>query len=392
MNNFPNNALAVLKCSLKKMRFNTLNHKRFCSKSMSSKINVTSDVSPPDVQYSEKKIIFKNKLLNGPNVKHFFTAENLKTDSSFDNEFHVLTPYLQDFTTDIRRKVYFDVYGCQMNVNDTEIVWAILKDNKFERTSNIVEADVILIVTCAIRDSAEDKIWGRLDYFKGLKRSRKKDRPSLKIGLLGCMAERLKEKVLEKNDVVDLVAGPDSYRSLPQLLALTQNNQKSVNVLLSLEETYADITPVRLNEDSISAFVSIMRGCDNMCTYCIVPFTRGRERSRPISSILKEIEILCDKGVKEIILLGQNVNSYRDTTIVTELDNVTSVARGFKTVYKSKKGGLRFANLLEKVANVNPEMRVRFTSPHPKDFPDEVIHVSRIIARSNIFQILYIDL
>nr|CAI5853971.1 unnamed protein product [Callosobruchus analis] len=232
-----------------------------------------------------------------------------------------------------------------MNVNDAEIVLSILKDNDFEPTKDLIEADVILILTCAIRDSAEEKIWGRLDFLKGIKRTRRKKL----TGLLGCMAERLKNKVLESTDMVDLVAGPDSYRDLPRLLALTDNNQKSVNVLLSLDETYADITP--LNENSVSAFVSIMRGCDNMCTYCIVPFTRGRERSRPVSSILKEVEQLAEKGVKEVTLLGQNVNSYR-------------------------RGGLRFADLLDRVARVNPEMRIRFTSPHPKDFPDEVVQVS----------------
>nr|CAI5853974.1 unnamed protein product [Callosobruchus analis] len=239
-----------------------------------------------------------------------------------------------------------------MNVNDAEIVLSILKDNDFEPTKDLIEADVILILTCAIRDSAEEKIWGRLDFLKGIKRTRRKKL----TGLLGCMAERLKNKVLESTDMVDLVAGPDSYRDLPRLLALTDNNQKSVNVLLSLDETYADITPVRLNENSVSAFVSIMRGCDNMCTYCIVPFTRGRERSRPVSSILKEVEQLAEKGVKEVTLLGQNVNSYR-------------------TVYKPKRGGLRFADLLDRVARVNPEMRIRFTSPHPKDFPDEVVQM-----------------
>nr|CAI5853972.1 unnamed protein product [Callosobruchus analis] len=237
-----------------------------------------------------------------------------------------------------------------MNVNDAEIVLSILKDNDFEPTKDLIEADVILILTCAIRDSAEEKIWGRLDFLKGIKRTRRKKL----TGLLGCMAERLKNKVLESTDMVDLVAGPDSYRDLPRLLALTDNNQKSVNVLLSLDETYADITPVRLNENSVSAFVSIMRGCDNMCTYCIVPFTRGRERSRPVSSILKEVEQLAEKGVKEVTLLGQNVNSYS---------------------YKPKRGGLRFADLLDRVARVNPEMRIRFTSPHPKDFPDEVVQM-----------------
>lgn len=323
---------------------------------------------------------FRHKLLKGPNLKDFFKNEHLTNQENLPEE--QVVPYLQDINRyTVKRKVYFDVYGCQMNVNDTEIIWAILKDNKFERTNDVIEADVILIVTCAIRDSAEEKIWGRLNYFKGIRRLRMKDRPSLKIGLLGCMAERLKEKVLEKDCTVDVVAGPDSYRDLPRLLALTENNQRSVNVLLSLDETYADITPVRLNEDSVSAFVSIMRGCDNMCTYCIVPFTRGRERSRPVSSILREVEQLSEQGVKEITLLGQNVNSYRDLSESSNLDNITSMAKGFKTVYKVKKGGLRFSHLLQKVAGVNPEMRIRFTSPHPKDFPDEVIQVNyRVIS------------
>ncbi|CAG9836866.1 unnamed protein product [Diabrotica balteata] len=313
---------------------------------------------------------FTKKLTKGPNFTYFLQNGKLK-QSTAPTLSEEIVPYVQNVPQQ-KRKVYFDIYGCQMNVNDVEIVWAILQNN-FERTLNIVDADVILIMTCAIRDSAEEKIWGRLRYYRGIKSTRKKDRPSLKVGILGCMAERLKEKVLEKESLVDLVAGPDSYRHLPRLLTLTDNNQKSVNVLLSLEETYADITPVRLNENSISAFVSIMRGCDNMCTYCIVPFTRGRERSRPISSIIREIEHLCNQGVKEVTLLGQNVNSYRDTSIDNKIDNVTSLATGFKTVYRPKTGGLRFADLLKEVAKVNPEMRIRFTSPHPKDFSDDVI-------------------
>ncbi|XP_074038251.1 CDK5RAP1-like protein [Leptinotarsa decemlineata] len=323
-----------------------------------------------NIKAVSNKSLFKNKLVNGPTLQTFLQNQD-RNEVNIPQSQDII-PYIHSISG-YKRKVFFDVYGCQMNVNDTEIVWAILKENKFERTTDITDADVILIVTCAIRDSAEERIWGRLDHLKGMKKNRSKDRPSLKIGILGCMAERLKEKVLEKNIMVDLVAGPDSYRDLPRLLELTYNNQKSINVLLSLDETYADITPVRLNEDSITAFVSIMRGCDNMCTYCIVPFTRGRERSRPVSSILHEVEELSKKGVKEVTLLGQNVNSYRDTSVDTKIDNVTSLASGFKTVYKSKKGGLRFADLLKKVASINPEMRIRFTSPHPKDFPDEVI-------------------
>lgn len=191
------------------------------------------------------------------------------------------------------------------------------------------------------------------------------------------MAERLKQKILEKESAVDIIAGPDSYRDLPRLLSVAENGQQAANVLLSLEETYADVTPVRINPDSVTAFVSIMRGCDNMCTYCIVPFTRGRERSRPVDSILDEIRRLSDQGVKEVTLLGQNVNSYRDLSEsthygVAEKTVSSDMPDGFRTVYKPKQGGRRFADLLEKVANVDPEMRIRFTSPHPKDFPDEV--------------------
>ncbi|XP_075217891.1 mitochondrial tRNA methylthiotransferase CDK5RAP1 isoform X2 [Lycorma delicatula] len=274
-----------------------------------------------------------------------------------------------------------------MNVSDTEVVWSILKSAGFENTNSISEADIVLIVTCAIRENAENKIWERLTYLKGRKRARTK-RP-LKIGILGCMAERLKHSLIEKEKAVDLVAGPDSYRDLPRLLALTENNQTAVNVLLSLDETYADVVPVRLNEDSVSAFVSIMRGCDNMCTYCIVPFTRGRERSRPIDSIVKEIQKLSDEGVKEITLLGQNVNSYRDTSQESfSLGNETKMAKGFKTVYKTKKGGLRFADLLDKVSLIDPDMRIRFTSPHPKDFPDEMLQL--ISERSNICSHLHL--
>lgn len=336
---------------------------------------VTGSEQSQDEELTRYK--FRNKLLNGPNLKDFFKDEHLKNQEDLPEE--EIVPYLQNvYKYGAGRKVFFDVYGCQMNVSDTEIVWSILQKQNYERTTNLPDADIILIITCAIRESAEDKIWGRLDYLRGLKKSRRKERPPLKIGLLGCMAERLKHKVLEEDKSVDVVAGPDSYRDLPRLLALTENNQKSINVMLSLDETYADITPLRLNEDSISAFVSIMRGCDNMCTYCIVPFTRGRERSRPVSSILKEIEHLAQNGVKEITLLGQNVNSYRDLTEEKTTDNITSLAKGFNTVYKSKKGGLRFADLLEKVANIDPELRIRFTSPHPKDFPDEVLHVTSV--------------
>ncbi|CAB3230251.1 unnamed protein product [Arctia plantaginis] len=330
---------------------------------------------------SSRIISIKEKLKDGPGLKEFIIEDNqpILTDSP-----HI--PYLMaNVKTQTKRKVFFDVYGCQMNLNDTDIVWTILKKEGFEKTTIENEADIFLVMTCAIREGAETKIWHRLDHLRGFKR-RAKNR-DVKIGILGCMAERLKEKLIEKEKAVDIVAGPDSYRDLPRLLALTENGQTAVNVLLSLDETYADVVPVRLNQDSVSAFISIMRGCDNMCTYCIVPFTRGRERSRPVSSIVDEVRQLADQGVKEVTLLGQNVNSYRDVTQATEKVD-TQVAKGFRTVYKTKKGGLRFVDLLEKVSAVDPEMRIRFTAAHPKDFPDEVLQI--ISERPNICKLLHL--
>lgn len=273
-----------------------------------------------------------------------------------------------------RRKVFFEIYGCQMNTNDTEIVWSILKSHDFQRTGNIKDADVVLLMTCAIRDGAESTIWNRLKHIRLMKGKRDEAKP-LQIGVLGCMAERLKKQLVEKEQAVDVVAGPDSYKDLPRLLAVGQSGQKAINVMLSLDETYADVMPVKLDRKSRTAYVSIMRGCDNMCSYCIVPFTRGRERSRPISSIRKEALNLQDKGIKEITLLGQNVNSYRDTSECSEdtEKQASILAPGFKTVYKTKIGGLRFAELLMDLAVTVPEMRIRFTSPHPKDFPNAVL-------------------
>ncbi|CAG9565061.1 unnamed protein product [Danaus chrysippus] len=329
----------------------------------------------------------KNKITQGPGLKDFIMES---TGASEVITHRPYIPYLPDIIQDTsKRKVYFDVYGCQMNLNDTEIVWSILKKEGFEKTEIEEEADVFLVMTCAIREGAETKIWHRLDHLRGFKRRRSlvKNMKPIKIGILGCMAERLKEKLIEKEKAVDVVAGPDSYRDLPRLLAVTESGQTAVNVLLSLDETYADVVPVRLNKNSVSAFISIMRGCDNMCTYCIVPFTRGRERSRPISSIVDEVKHLSDSGVKEVTLLGQNVNSYRDVTQNTDKFD-TSMAKGFKTVYKNKKGGLRFADLLDKVSSVDPEMRIRFTAAHPKDFPDEVLQV--IASRPNICKSLHL--
>ncbi|POI22900.1 hypothetical protein CIB84_013351 [Bambusicola thoracicus] len=268
--------------------------------------------------------------------------------------------------------VYLETYGCQMNVNDTEIAWAILQKSGYTRTKEAHEADVILLVTCSVRDKAEQTIWNRLQHLKALKARRHQACLPLRIGILGCMAERLKEEILHREKLVDIVAGPDAYRDLPRLLAVAESGQQAANVLLSLDETYADILPVQTSAGGKTAFVSIMRGCDNMCSYCIVPFTRGRERSRPIASILQEVKMLSDQGVKEVTLLGQNVNSFRDMSEVQfQSAAVPVLSRGFSTVYKTKPGGLRFAHLLDQVSRIDPEMRIRFTSPHPKDFPDE---------------------
>ncbi|XP_039224135.1 mitochondrial tRNA methylthiotransferase CDK5RAP1 [Crotalus tigris] len=329
---------------------------------------------------------FRSRLVGGPSLQHFLQSATPTQDA------HRLpveipedpAPYLGPLTlADSPKKVYLETFGCQMNVSDTETAWAILQRSGYQRTRNLAEADVVLLVTCSIREKAEQTVWNRLAVFKTLKAKRQRSRGSLRIGILGCMAERLKEKILDEEKLVDIVAGPDAYRDLPRLLAVAESGQQAANVLLSLDETYADILPVHLGPGATTAFVSIMRGCDNMCSYCIVPFTRGRERSRPLASILQEVQMLSDQGVKEVTLLGQNVNSYRDTSEVQFLSLASPELRaGFRTVYKAKKGGLRFAELLDRVAAVDPEMRVRFTSPHPKDFPDEVFEVMR--ERHNI--------
>ncbi|KAF2350135.1 Methylthiotransferase, partial [Trinorchestia longiramus] len=331
-------------------------------------------------------------LPSGPGLEHFLANAQSFRPSRRTLE-KISHPYVK--VEDIAghgRKVCFQVHGCQMNVSDVEVTWSVLKSVGYEKTEKLEEADVILVMTCAIREGAEQKIRNKLIHYRLLKQKRAKSSNPVpvKIGILGCMAERLKKTLLEEDKEIDLVMGPDSYRDLPRLLAITQSGDRVVNVLLSQEETYADIMPVSLMPNKISAFVSIMRGCDNMCSYCIVPFTRGRERSRPISSILEEIRALSDQGIKEITLLGQNVNSYCDQSqsshagiqIQSSDDKEIPLAKGFKTLYKPKKGGLRFSVLLDEVSKINPEIRVRFTSPHPKDFPDEVL--SLINDRHNI--------
>jgi tRNA-2-methylthio-N6-dimethylallyladenosine synthase len=253
-----------------------------------------------------------------------------------------------------KRKLYIESYGCQMNFSDSEIVTSILQEGGYATTSNFETADVILLNTCAIRENAEQKVRNRLKNFNYLK----KKRPEMVVGVLGCMAERLKTKFLEEEKIVDVVAGPDAYRDLPNLLNEVEDGHKAINVFLSKEETYADITPVRLNSNGVTAFVSIMRGCDNMCSFCVVPFTRGRERSRDPQSILKECQDLLDAGYKEVTLLGQNVDSYKWAS-----------EDGTETV--------NFAQLLEKVALVSSELRIRFSTSHPKDITDEVLYTMK---------------
>ena len=250
-----------------------------------------------------------------------------------------------------RRLFYIESYGCQMNFSDSEIVASILNAEGFGATRNFEEADLILLNTCSIREKAEQTVRKRLTEFRKLK----KGRPNLLVGVLGCMAERLKGKLLEEEKLVDLVVGPDAYRTLPALITEADGGQKAVNVLLSREETYADISPVRLNSNGITAFVSIMRGCNNMCSFCVVPFTRGRERSRDAVSIINECQQLFDNGYKEVTLLGQNVDSYY---YVPEADGKP----------------VTFALLLEMVALISPDLRVRFSTSHPKDITDDVLH------------------
>ncbi len=254
------------------------------------------------------------------------------------------------------RKLYIESYGCQMNFSDSEIVASILLDKGFETTKDYKEADVVFINTCSIRENAEQRVRNRLKEFE----SAKTKNPGMVVGVLGCMAERLKSKFLEEEKLVDVVVGPDAYRDLPNLIEKVDDGAKAVNVLLSREETYADINPVRLNSNGISAFISIMRGCDNMCSFCVVPFTRGRERSRDVHSIVKEAEDLFAAGYKEVTLLGQNVDSYKFTEPVTEGETA--------------KPAVNFAQLLAKVAEVSPELRVRFSTSHPKDITDEVLY------------------
>ena len=263
------------------------------------------------------------------------------------------------------QKLYIETYGCQMNVGDTEIIVSIMQKEGYLYTTNIDEADIILVNTCSIRDNAEQRIWGRLKEFQRYKRAKR----SLIVGIVGCMAERLKEQLLEREPIVDIVAGPDSYRDMPKLVAAAQVGGKGINVALSQDETYGDIRPVRLDSNGVSAFVSIMRGCINMCAYCVVPYTRGIERSRDPQTILREVKEVFDAGYREVTLLGQNVNSYR---------------------WKNEQGEVvvDFPKLMEMVAEVSPLLRVRFATSHPKDLSDRLIEV--MAGHNNICKAIHL--
>ena len=270
-------------------------------------------------------------------------ADLLQKDLDETRQGEAYAPFVED-PNQYPKKFYIESYGCQMNFSDSEIVASILHEEGFGATRNFEEANLILLNTCSIREKAEQTVRNRLTTFRKLKDKR----PGTLIGVLGCMAERLKAKFLEEEKLVDIVVGPDAYRSLPQLISDAEGGQKTVNVLLSRDETYADISPVRLDSNGVTAFVSIMRGCNNMCTFCVVPFTRGRERSRDAESILAECQDLFERGYKEVTLLGQNVDSYWH-------------------------GDVTFALLLEKVAQISPLLRVRFSTSHPKDITDDVL-------------------
>ena len=257
------------------------------------------------------------------------------------------------------RKLFIETYGCQMNVGDTEIIISILQQHGYIYTETQAEADVILINTCSVRDNAEQRIWGRLSEMRRLKRTK----PSLVVGIVGCMAERLKEQLIDPKTGVDIVAGPDTYRDLPNLLKQAEAGQKGVNTLLSLEETYAEISPVRIDKNGVSGFISIMRGCNNFCSYCVVPYTRGRERSRDAETIVAEARTLFENGYREVTLLGQNVNSYRW-------------------------GEVDFPELMHRVAEVSPLLRVRFATSHPKDMSDKLLEV--MASHENICRAIHL--
>ncbi|TDB66905.1 tRNA (N6-isopentenyl adenosine(37)-C2)-methylthiotransferase MiaB [Arundinibacter roseus] len=281
-------------------------------------------------------------------------TETLKILTEADKEACETVKVTEDELSINKKKLFIESYGCQMNFSDSEIVASVMRGAGFATTSSVQDADLIFLNTCAIRDNAEQKVRNRLVHLNALK----KKKPGLMIGVLGCMAERLKARLLEEEKMVDIVTGPDAYRDLPRLVEEAGTGQKAVNVYLSREETYADIAPIRLNSNGITAFISIMRGCDNMCSFCVVPYTRGRERSRDNVSIVKEAQGLFADGYREVTLLGQNVDSYKYRASETT-EPVT------------------FAQLLAEVAAIHPDLRVRFSTSHPKDITDEVLYTMK---------------
>ena len=263
------------------------------------------------------------------------------------------------------KKMYLESYGCQMNFSDSEIVASILTKEGFSTTQDITEADIVFVNTCSVREKAEQTVRKRLEFYNSIKRDKNS---KMLVGVLGCMAERLKAKFLEEEKLVDIVVGPDAYRDLPNLIKEVEDGKKAINVILSLEETYADINPVRLGGNGVTAFVSITRGCDNMCTFCVVPFTRGRERSRDPESILKECNDLFNDGYREITLLGQNVDSY--------LWYGGGAKKDFKkATNENQENCIKFSDLLDRVAKVNPLLRIRFSTSNPQDMGIDVIDV-----------------
>ncbi|CAH2076473.1 unnamed protein product [Thlaspi arvense] len=342
-----------------------------------SKAQAHASLTAPQTESENQSSNLANTLLSG-----FVLAPRCTPDSEIAS----------------KGRIYHETYGCQMNINDMEIVLSIMKSSGYKEVVTDPEsAEVIFVNTCAIRENAEQKVWQRLNYFWFLKREWKTNvasgrslslRPP-KVVVLGCMAERLKDKILDSDKMVDVVCGPDAYRDLPRLLEEVDYGQKGINTLLSLEETYADITPVRISQNAITAFVSVMRGCNNMCAFCIVPFTRGRERSRPVESIVREVKELWESGVKEVTLLGQNVNSYNDDSSSDRESGANwEYSEGFSSRCKVKNMGLRFADLLDRLSLEFPEMRFRFTSPHPKDYPDELLYMMR--DRHNICNLIHL--
>ena len=299
-----------------------------------------------------------DKIERNPNE---YNGEVLKSHQSSHHPKSLLSTDNQEITNN--KKVFIESYGCQMNFSDSEIVASILNEQGYNTTQNLEEADLVLVNTCSIRDKAEQTVRKRLEKYNAVKQAQN---PNMKVGVLGCMAERLKSKFLEEEKIVDLVVGPDAYKDLPNLLAEVEDGRDAINVILSKEETYGDIAPVRLNTNGVTAFVSITRGCDNMCTFCVVPFTRGRERSRDPQSIIEEVNNLWNKGYKEVTLLGQNVDSYlwyggglkKDFDKASELQKATAI---------------NFAMLLDMCAKAQPKMRFRFSTSNPQDFTLDVI-------------------